>query len=184
MKKVLVALVCLFAVHVSAQDQKKWLVGLGVNFIDNTNSEDNDYLDISNWNSTFSVSKLSVQYFYNKEFSIGSEFTLNRFDKDIRQNGGAIDANKSYFAIDIMARYNVGSLIKLPSKIRIEPIAGVGNFWTDSNPNQSFNTGLSLGYQVTEAYGLRFQSVGKFAAEKNTLGNNMIQHSIELVINL
>ena len=184
MKNVLLALVCLATLSVSAQEEKKWVISVGVNFIDNTNSEDNNYLDVSNWNSTLSVSKLGVQYYFDEAFSLGSEFSLNRLDRDIRQNGGNIDANKIYFALDLNARYDVASLLKFPSKFSVEPLVGFGTNWTDSIPNQSLNAGMTIGYQIDATYGIRVQTVGKFAAENNTLGNNMIQHSIEFLIKL
>ena len=76
------------------EDIKKWVIGVGVNFIDNNNSEDNNYMDVSNWNSTLSISKLGVQYYYDDAFSLATEFSLNRLDRGIRQNSGNIDATK------------------------------------------------------------------------------------------
>ena len=94
MKKIVVAMFCLFALSVSTQDIKKWVIRVGVNFIDNNNSEDNNYMDVSNWNSTLSISKLGVQYYYDDAFSLATEFSLNRLDRGIRQNSGDIDATK------------------------------------------------------------------------------------------
>jgi hypothetical protein len=167
-----------------ATTDSKWAVSFGVNFIDNTNSQDNNYLDFSNWNSTYTFSKFSAQYFYNSNFSVSSEFSINKLERTKMQNGGTINENLSFYAIDVNARYNVGSYLKLPNRFSLEPIVGVGNYWTDNAPNQSLNTGLAIGYQFNEDYGLRFQTLGKFASEKQTVGNNMIQHSLELYFRL
>jgi hypothetical protein len=43
---------------------------------------------------------------------------------------------------------------------------------------------LSLAYFFNDTYGVRLQTVGKFASEQNTVGNNMIQHALELVFRL
>jgi hypothetical protein len=90
----------------------------------------------------------------------------------------------AYFGMDLNARYNVASWLKLPSKYALEPMVGVGASWTDGTPNKSVNAGLSIGYQINDIYGIRLQTLGKFASEQNTVGNNMIQHSVELYFNL
>lgn len=184
MKKIAIVLVCLLTLSVSAQESNKWTIGVGVNFIDNTNSQDDNYFDVSNWNSTLSVSKLTAQYEFATNFALSSEFTLNKLDSGKMQNGGEIASNLSYFGWDLNTRYNTASLMKLSSKFSIEPVAGFGLSWTDSTPNQSVNAGLSLGYFFNESYGIRFQTLGKFASDENTVGNNMIQHSLELVFKL
>lgn len=187
MKKVVILAFLMVSTFSFAQETKKeskWVIGAGLNIIDNTSSGDNDYFNASNWNATLGFSKLSVQYYYNSKFSVSSEFTTNRLDRDVKQNGESIDTNLSYFGLDLNARYNVADLIKLPSKFSVEPILGVGNAWTNRNSNQSFNTGLSVGYQFNETYGVRVQTLGKFASEQNTVGNNMIQHSLELYFKL
>jgi hypothetical protein len=187
MKKAVVLALLMVASVTFAQETKKeskWLIGIGVNFIDNTNTIDNNFVNVSDWNATMGVSKLSAQYFYNSKFSVSSEFSLNRLNKDVMQNGESIAVNMAYFGVDLNARYNVASWFKLPSKYALEPMVGVGASWTDSTPNQSVNTGLSIGYQINKIYGIRVQTLGKFASEQNTVGNNMIQHSLELYFNL
>jgi hypothetical protein len=187
MKKAVVLALLMVASVTFAQETKKtskWIIGVGINFIDNTNSIDNNYVNVSEWNATMGVSKLSAQYFFNSKFSVSSEFSLNRFNKDVMQNGGTIDVNKSYFGVDFNARYNVAELLKLPAKYAVEPVVGVGNSWTGTHPNQSLNTGLAIGYQINSYYGIRVQTLGKFASEKYTLGNNLIQHSLEFYFNL
>lgn len=177
-------MVSTFSFAQETKKESKWVIGAGVNFIDNTSSGINEYLNYSNWNATLGFSKLSVQYYYNTNLSVSSEFTINKLDKDVDQNGQSIDANLSYFGFDLNARYNVAGMMKLPNKFSVEPILGVGNSWTSGNSNQSLNTGLSLGYQINETYVIRVQTLGKFASEKNTVGNNMIQHSLELYFKL
>jgi hypothetical protein len=187
MKKILFFSLLSFSLSSFAQEvttDSKWAIGFGVNFIDNSNSLDNNYLDSTNWNTTYMFSKFSAQYFYNSKFSVSSEFTINKFDRAKMQNGGTISENLSFYAIDLNARYNVGSYLKLPNRFSLEPIVGVGNSWTDYAPNQSLNTGFAIGYQFNEFYGLRLQTLGKFASEKQTVGNNMIQHSLELYFRL
>lgn len=185
MKKIVLAIIFLFTLSVSAQDAKKWTVGVGVNFIDNSNSQNGNYFNVSNWNSTLSVSKLSAQYEFYKNFSASSEFTFNRLEKDKDQNGGVIENNLSYFGWDFNGRYNTAGLFKLPSKYVIEPVVGVGLSWTDGISNQSLNAGLAFGYFFNDVYGVRLQTLGKFASEtETTVGNNMIQHSIELIFKL
>lgn len=184
MKKSIFILALLFSVSISAQETKKWMIGIGVNFIDNTNSQDDNYLDVSNWNATMSVSKLTAQYAITKNFAVSSEFTLNTIDSNKDQNGGKITTDLAYFGCDLNARYNTASLLKLSSKYSLEPIMGLGFLWADNNPNQSANVGFSLGYFFNDSYGVRFQTLGKFASDENNVGNNMIQHALELVFKL
>lgn len=185
MKKLIFVFTCMFVLNAFAQETNKWTVGVGINFIDNTNSQDDNYVNVSNWNSTYSLSKLTVQYEFVKDFSLSSEFTLNRLEKDKEHNGTSIESNLAYFGWDFNGRYNTASFLKLPKKYTIEPILGVGLSWTDGTPNQSINTGLSLGYFFNDYYGLRLQTQGKFASNTTAVvGNNMIQHSLEFVIRL
>lgn len=185
MKKITFFILYLFVLNASAQESNKWLVGVGINFIDNTNSQDDNYFNVSNWNSTYSISKLTIQYEFVKDFSLSSEFTLNRLDKGKEHNGTTIGSNLSYFGWDLNGRYNVASLLNIPKKYSLEPILGVGFSWTGGTPNQSVNSGLSLGYFFNDYYGIRLQTQGKFAFETDsTVGNNMIQHSLEFILRL
>lgn len=185
MKKITFFILYLFVLNASAQESNKWLVGVGINFIDNTNSQDDNYFNVSNWNSTMSLSKITVQYNFINDISLASEFTLNRLDKGKEHNGTTIGSNLSYFGWDLNGRYNVASLLNIQKKYSIEPILGVGFSWTGGTPNQSVNSGLSLGYFFNDYYGIRLQTQGKFAFETDsTVGNNMIQHSLEFIIRL
>jgi hypothetical protein len=180
MKKLLVTLLLVTSLSMYAQESKKWIVGFGMNFIDNTSSGDGKHLNFSNWNSTYTLSKMFAQYEVIKNFSISSELTVNNLSEKNIHNGKNIDKNLSYFGIDFNARYNTASLIKLPSKFTLEPLAGLGFSWSDTHPNQSLNVGLSVGYLIGENYGVRLQTLGKFAADQDDISNNMIQHSFEL----
>ncbi len=187
MKKVVVLALLMVASVTFAQEtkkQSKWVIGVGTNFIDNTNTKDNNFANVSNWNATIGVSKLSAQYYYTSKLSLSAEFSLNKLDKDVLQNGENIAFNMAYYGADLNARYNVADWFKLSNKYTLEPMVGVGASWTNNTPNNSVNTGLSIGYQINKTYGIRFQTLGKFASEQQTVGNNMIQHSVELVFNL
>lgn len=180
MKKFTVILLLLLSLCMFAQESKKWMVGFGMNFIDNTSSGDGKHLNFSNWNSTYTLSKLFAQYEVIENFSISSELTINNLSEENIHNGKNIDKNLSFFGVDFNARYNTASLIKLPAKFTLEPLAGFGFSWADNNPNQSLNVGLSVGYLIGENYGVRLQTLGKFAADQDDISNNLIQHSFEL----
>lgn len=177
-------LVGLSFISLSAQEKNDWIIGLGVNVIDNTNSKDDNYFNVSNWNAVTSISKLSAQYFVKSNLSVSSEFTLNMLHKNNMQNGVYLDTNAAYFGLDFNIRYNTVNWLGLSDKFQVEPLAGFGFSWAGTIPNNSVNTGLSLGYFINDSYGIRIQTLGKFTLDESKVGNNMIQHSLELIIKL
>ena len=63
MKKVVILALLMVSAFSFAQETKKeskWVIGAGFNFIDNTSSGENEYLNFSNWNATLGFSRLSV----------------------------------------------------------------------------------------------------------------------------
>ena len=74
MKKILFLLVSIVALQVNAQEEKKeekkeenrkWTVGFGVNFVDNTSTFNNQFLNVNKqWNSVPTVSKIILKTFF------------------------------------------------------------------------------------------------------------------------
>ena len=60
-------------------------------------------------------------------------------------------------------------------------IAGFGLNRVGDNSNQSSNFGLGFNMWLNSNVGFRIQSMGKYGFVQNTLLNNHLQHSAELV---
>ncbi len=171
-----------------AQDKKstvkpKWIIGLGANFIDNTSTSKNQFLNYpEQWNYLKTVSKVSFERILNDKFSIELAMAINKISPEIQQNGGAINDDQNYVGLDLNGKFSFGKyLYKCPA---IDPyiVGGLGINKVGDNTNQTPNYGLGLNFWFNKTIGLRFQTLGKYGIIQKTLMNNHIQHSAELVL--
>lgn len=191
MKKILFLLVSIVALQVNAQEEKKeekkeenrkWTVGFGVNFVDNTSTFNNQFLNVNKqWNSVPTVSKISVERSINSLFSADAAFTVNRLTKDKLQNGSTIFSDVNYIALDVSGKFYFDEFIVEKSKLDAYVILGTGINSVDAVYNGTGNYGLGFNYWIEPNIGLRIQTIGKYAFEQQTICNNHIQHSAELI---
>ena len=185
-------MVSIFALQVNAQEDKKeekteenrkWIVGFGVNFIDNTSTFNDQFLNVSKqWNSVPTVSKISIERSINSLFSAESALTVNQLSKDKMQNGTTIASDINYIALDVSGKFYFDEFIVKSSKFDAYVTLGMGVNTADSVYNGTGNYGLGLSYWLQPNIGLRVQSIGKYAFEVQPINNNHMQHSAELII--
>jgi hypothetical protein len=163
-------------------EKPKWILGFGANFIDNTATLNGNYFNASEqWNYLPSVSKISSERSMSDQLSIEVSGGINKLAANKLQNGESIDKDENYFGFDLNGKFYFGkSLFDMPA---FDPylVAGFGYNSVDSTSNQTSNFGLGLNYWIKPNIGLRLQTLGKYGFTQNTLLNNHIQHSAELV---
>ena len=163
-------------------EKPKWILGFGANFIDNTATMDGKYFNATNqWNYIPTVSKVSVERLLTDQFSIEGVAAINSISADNFQNGTTIDEDQNYLGFDINGKFYFGkALFDVPA---FDPYlaAGFGYNSVDGNANQTSNFGLGFNYWFKPNFGLRMQTLGKYGFTQETLLNNHIQHSAELV---
>ena len=166
----------------NSQDAK-WTIGLGANFIDNTSTDDNQFLETSkNWNSISALSLFSVERSFSEKLSLSSTIAMNVISSKKLQNGMTIAEDLNYYGLDINGKFFFDDYIISQSKIDAYVVLGLGINSVDAVTNQSGNFGLGLNFWFQPNLGLRIQSLGKYGFEQNTLLNNHIQHSAELIL--
>jgi OOP family OmpA-OmpF porin len=187
MKKIIFLLLSVITVQGFAQEEKKeeikkWTVGFGINFIDNTSTYNDQYLNVSKqWNSIQTISKVSVERSITNLFSAEAALTVNKLSKDKLQNGEKIISDVNYISLDVSGKFYFDEFIVKKSKFDTYVILGAGLNSADSVFNQTANYGLGFNYWLEPNLGLRFQTIGKYGIEQQTLCNNHIQHSAELI---
>jgi len=161
----------------------KWIIGIGANFIDNTATKDNQFFTSSKrWNYVPSVSKLSLERILSDKFSIECAVGINTISADKMQNGGSINEDQKYLGADLNGKFYFGkALYKCPA---IDPfiVGGFGINKVGEITNRTPIYGYGINLWLNPSFGLRLQTLGKYGITQNTLMNNHIQHSAELVI--
>lgn len=161
----------------------KWIIGFGANFIDNTGTKNNQYFNSSKqWNFLPTVSKVSFERILSDQFSIESALAINKISSNVMQNGGTIKEDQNYIGLDLNGKFYFGKALYKCSAIDPYIVAGFGINKVGDNTNQTPNLGLGLNLWFNSNVGLRLQTLGKYGVIQNTLINNHIQHSAELVL--
>lgn len=160
----------------------KWTIGFGVNFIDNTSTLNNQFLNTSKqWNSIPTLSQISVEKSISDKFSLVSNLSFNVLSTERLQNGILITKNVNYYGFDVNGKFFFDDFIANQSKVDAFLVLGLGVNSVDNVTNQSGNFGLGFNFWLQPNVGLRLQTLGKFGFEQNTLLNNHIQHTAELI---
>lgn len=163
-------------------EKPKWILGFGANFIDNSATADGQYFNVSNqWNYLPTISKVSVERLMTDQFSIEGVVAINKLSSNKMQNGKFISEDVNYLGLDLNGKFYFGkALFDVPA---FDPylVAGFGINSVDDAANQTSNFGLGFNYWFKPNFGLRMQTMGKYGFTQNTLLNNHIQHSAELV---
>lgn len=164
-----------------AQDAK-WTIGLGANFIDNTSTLNNEFLNTSRqWNYIPAVSLFSVERSFSDKLSLASTIAMNVISSGKLQNGESISEDVNYYGLDVNGKFFFDDYFVDQSVVDSYVVAGFGLNSADDFVNQTANFGLGLNLWFQPNFGLRIQTLGKYGFEQETLLNNHIQHTAELI---
>jgi OOP family OmpA-OmpF porin len=161
----------------------KCVFSIGWNIVDNTSTRNNDFLD---WNQHYNVvpflSKISLDRSWNQTISTNVAFTYSRLYKENYQNGETNEIlTVDYFALDVLGKLYVDQFFFKSNWLDVHLCAGVGMNYADKDYNKTFNAGAGLDFWIFPRWGLRFQTLGKWAFNQALLANNHIQHSAEVL---
>ncbi|MCL9770705.1 hypothetical protein NAT47_09765 [Flavobacterium sp. HXWNR69] len=185
MKKTILLVLLTLGTFSYAQEQevsKKWLFGFGSNLLNNNALHADKYFSSKDINVIPTVSAFTVQRKFDNKFSVEGQFFLNELEKENLHNGMMIDRNVTYASINVNGLYTFDSHLVDVKWFDASVIAGLGAMWTDGVPNQTFNTGLALDFWLSPLVGLRLETQGRFAFEKEQLGNNHIIHAASIIL--
>lgn len=164
------------------QKAKKTTFGFGINIIDNSSTFKSQFLNAEeNWNISPSISKVGIETQLGEFFAVELSGSFNTISAKKIQNAATIDKDFTFIGLDVNGKFYFDEFICKNSTFDAYFTAGVGAFSSDGQSNQTANTGMGFAYWFNSNLGLRLQTVGKYAFDKDQVLNNHIQHSAELV---
>ena len=172
-----------FSQENAASQDAKWTIGFGTNVIDNTSKFNREFLNSSeHWNFISALSVFSVEKSFSENLSVSTTLALNIISSSKLQNGQTIAKDANYYGLDINGKLFFDDYIVSQSIIDSYIVFGTGINSVNEVTNQTGNLGYGLNFWFKPNLGLRLQTLAKFGFEDNTLLNNHLQHSAELVL--
>ncbi len=169
---------------VYGQENDSWVLGTGVNIIDNSGSRFDELLNIEeNWNLSRLI-KVSIEKRFAYDFGIEAAVSLNSFSQGKIINSEINQEEINYIAIDIMAKNYCSNYWLDPrhAKYNIYVAAGWGGNFFNEIINNTINVGTGTNVKISTYTWLNFQTLGKFSIDDNTAGNaNHLQHSMSVI---
>ncbi|WP_245750695.1 OmpA family protein [Flagellimonas taeanensis] len=158
--------------------QSYWLVGLGMNIVDDSGDEFRELFDIRDaWNIAPYPSRINVGRYLNSGvgFEMIGSYNVYRREKVVDEI--ELVDNVGYFAVDFRASYDLNMI--LGETGFFDPYVGIGAGYTDAN-NQgrgTYNAVVGFRTWFSDHWGLDFNSSGKWAMSTENATNH-IQHAL------
>jgi OOP family OmpA-OmpF porin len=187
MKRLKIAVIALFALiatsNVNAQDENNpWVVGFGMNIVDFYGGDDfgdhvNDLFGSSDWNYVSSISRVSVEKYLEKGFTLQIAGTLNRITFDQVRD----DSDFFYYSIGAAVKYDLNNLVGETSQW-FDPYVYLGGDYVSANSTQEGMINLGVGFNTwfSDNLGLNFQTGTKKGFSDNVKAH--YQTSLGLVV--
>ena len=163
-----------------------WLVSAGVNTVNNLGTR-NPIESPSEWvfKNPFSF---GAEKILDNRFGIDLNLSFNGYSKDDNRDGGSSDGTYDYFSFDPSVKYYFGDIIfKEYSRFHLYAMAGPGFYFIDEN-NVTVNVGggLLVWLNDNQSFGIKLQSLGKFALDSkdDKYNDNHFQYHLQLVFEL
>ena len=135
-----------------------------------------------NWNTSPTISKLSIEKHLGEFFAAELTGSFNKISARKVQNGSTQTQDFNYLGFDLNGKFYFDEFIFKKSPLNAYLLIGVGSYTSNKLNNQSGNMGIGLAYWFQPNLGIRIQTVGKYAFDKDQILNNHIQHSAEIVL--
>jgi hypothetical protein len=163
-----------------------WIAGLSGTVIDDDAKQFKDLFNIKDsWDFLYYPSKVNLEGYIDKGFSIEGSFTYSRLQKGkiLGENKATRAANLNLIAFDVNGKYDLMRLFGEAKTLNPYMIAGFG--YTRRNAPErktaiTANIGFGLNVWVYKGFGVNVQSHAKFALN-NAYGRNYLQHSVGIV---
>ncbi|KGL59389.1 MULTISPECIES: OmpA family protein [unclassified Polaribacter] len=187
MKRLKIAVIALFALiatsNVNAQDENNpWVVGFGMNIVDFYGGDDfgdhvKDLFGSSDWNYVSSISRVSVEKYLEKGFTLQIAGTLNRITFDQVRD----DSDFFYYSIGAAVKYDLNNLVGETSQW-FDPYVYLGGDYVSANSTQEGMINLGVGFNTwfSDNLGLNFQTGTKKGFSDNV--KTHYQTSLGLVV--
>lgn len=174
--------------------ENKFIVG--INIIDDSFTKTHNAF---NYDQQWNVAAYPSYFGYNQtisdNISVEGVFTMNKFKANKAIDGLIIPTERTYYAFDLSAKYNLSNIIyNIDILSNFEPFIAIGGGVTSidnaSRPTINYGVGTYIWFSLYEnrSYsdsifsnlGLIFQTMGKSSIDQQKYGNQ-IQHSVGIV---
>ncbi|NJB35357.1 OmpA family protein [Croceivirga sp. JEA036] len=158
-----------------------WIVGVGMNAVDDAGSEFSDVLNFSdNWNVVPHPSRLSIGRYFKNGLGLEAIGSYNKYQEGKVVDGLVVTEESDYYAVDFRVNYDLNKI--LGETGFFDPYVGIGAGYTEAN-NQgrgTYNANVGFRTWISDNWGLDFSSTGKWTMNKEN-STNHIQHAAGVV---
>ncbi|MBK0404112.1 outer membrane beta-barrel protein [Adhaeribacter sp. BT258] len=173
---------------VNYEVRRFWIVGLGINGVDDSGTELREPLRIgNNWNIMPVPSKLFVEKHIYKGLSVQLNGSYNKYKAGKQVNLEVNKTTQLFYAVDATAKFDLNYLFG-PTKW-FDPYVGGGYGFTSLGPKKDFSSlkkdiwynhlGFGANMWVTNKIGVNLESMGKFSFSGGATSYK--QHSISVI---
>lgn len=155
---------------------KAWIVGLGINIIDDSGDAFNDFTTVKDqWNMVPYPSRLSIGRYFRSGLGVELIGSVNRYKAGNIIDGLVIAEDIPYWAVDSRLSYDLNKLVGETGIF--DPYLGVGLGVSDANfeTRGTYNAVVGFRLWLSEKWGVDLNSSGKWRMADPA--SNHIQHA-------
>ncbi len=159
---------------------KAWIVGLGINIIDDSGDAFNDFTTVKDqWNMVPYPSRLSIGRYFRSGLGVELIGSVNRYKAGNIIDGVVISEDIPYWAVDSRLSYDLNKLVGETGFF--DPYLGVGLGISDANNETrgTYNAVVGFRLWLSEQWGVDLNSSGKW--RMTDPASNHIQHAAGVV---
>ncbi len=155
-----------------------WMVGLGVNFVDDSGDEFNNLFDIKEaWHMTPYPSRISIGRYLKNGLGFEAIGALNKYREGKIVDEFILTEDIRYYSLDFRVSYDLNTILGHTGFF--DPYVGVGVGYSDANHQGRGTYNATIGFRVwfSEHWGMDVSSSGKWAMNTDNATNH-IQHAL------
>ncbi|WP_338732850.1 hypothetical protein [Mangrovimonas cancribranchiae] len=159
-----------------------WSFSLGTNLINNIGSQ-SPYNSPDDWAFKHPISA-TANKLISDAFSADLTLSLNGFNAGDKVDGRGTPQDETYFATDIHANYHIGRDLFWDHRSWLDIFVSAGpGLFVIQETNFSLNAGAGAiaWLNSDHSFGIKIQSIAKFALDKNSADSSHFQHHVQFV---
>jgi OOP family OmpA-OmpF porin len=158
-----------------------WLVGLGINVVDDSNNGFSDFLSVKDtWNSVPYPSRISIGQYFDNGLGIEAIISINTYKAGKIINDTVNTEESSYFGLDGRISYDLNKLLKKDGWFNPYVSVGGGITSADNFPRGTYNASIGVRTWFTNSLALDLSTTGKWPIKGYQVTSHL-QHAIGLV---
>jgi len=156
----------------NSYQQSKWIIGTGLNGVNDDGYLDKNYFDLKNsWSANFQTINIDRKLF--KDFYLNAMFSKNLYKVGMRKDMMITTSPTHFTSFDLNIKYTFESY--LPKNYWLEPYAYIGygytnreidNIQSNNSHNYTKNLGIGTFIWLGEHWGVNLQASGKWSTTK------------------